>query len=406
MRLDAVIFGGGAAGLWLLDELLRRGRSALLLEARALGSGQTVASQGILHGGLKYTLQGLWTGSAAAVREMPALWRDCLSGTGRPSLAATRLRAEFCCLWRSESLSSKLGMVGAKFGLRVMPRPLSPAERPAVLRDCSGSVFRLDEQVIAPDSFIADLSDRNREYILKIDADNGVAFRQNESGALETITITHPHSQEMLELKPRHAVFTAGAGNAELRRRVGLAADAMQRRPLQMVLLRGELPELGGHCVDGAKTRVTITSDLDGNNRRIWQVGGQIAEEGAGMPPAELIAHAKAELEAVLPGLDLSGVEWSSYRADRAEAATRGNRRPETVQILQEANILTAWPTKLVLAPKLAEELVARMDSPAEPSDFDAKQLAGWPRPEVALPPWETCEFHPFAEIVKPPRAA
>ena len=45
-RLDVVIFGGGAAGLWLLDELVRAGYEALLLEAGALGAGQTIASQG------------------------------------------------------------------------------------------------------------------------------------------------------------------------------------------------------------------------------------------------------------------------------------------------------------------------------------------------------------------------
>ena len=80
MRCDAVIFGGGIAGLWLLDELRRGGYSAVLLESRALGSGQTVASQGIIHGGLKYTLSGMLTKSAANISEMPGLWRECFAG--------------------------------------------------------------------------------------------------------------------------------------------------------------------------------------------------------------------------------------------------------------------------------------------------------------------------------------
>ena len=48
LPIEVVIFGGGAAGLWLLDELVRAGRSTLLLEAHELGSGQTIASQGII----------------------------------------------------------------------------------------------------------------------------------------------------------------------------------------------------------------------------------------------------------------------------------------------------------------------------------------------------------------------
>ena len=80
VQLDVVIFGGGGAGLWLLDELVRQGFSALLMEAHGLGSGQTVASQGIIHGGLKYTLSGLLTPSASAIRDMPGVWRACLAG--------------------------------------------------------------------------------------------------------------------------------------------------------------------------------------------------------------------------------------------------------------------------------------------------------------------------------------
>ena len=52
MELDVVIFGGGAAGLWLLDVLREAGFGVLLLEADRLGTGQTIASQGIIHGGL------------------------------------------------------------------------------------------------------------------------------------------------------------------------------------------------------------------------------------------------------------------------------------------------------------------------------------------------------------------
>ena len=90
LRLDVVIFGGGSAGLWLLDELRRGGYGALLLEAGRLGSGQTVASQGIIHGGLKYSLGGLLTPSASAVRDMPTMWRRCLAGERAPDLSSSR----------------------------------------------------------------------------------------------------------------------------------------------------------------------------------------------------------------------------------------------------------------------------------------------------------------------------
>jgi glycerol-3-phosphate dehydrogenase len=118
MRLDSVIFGGGAAGLWLLDRLSRDGHHVVLLESGALGAGQTIASQGIIHGGMKYSLSGLLTRSAISIREMPAVWRDALLGHATPNLTRTRLRSDCCYLWQTDSFSSRVGMLGLGSGCR------------------------------------------------------------------------------------------------------------------------------------------------------------------------------------------------------------------------------------------------------------------------------------------------
>ncbi|MCZ6835340.1 MAG: FAD-dependent oxidoreductase, partial [Planctomycetota bacterium] len=86
IQFDVVIFGGGATGLWMLESLIRLDYRVVLLESGDLGSGQTIASQGIIHGGLKYTLSGLFTSSAKAIREMPGIWRQCLAGESQPDL--------------------------------------------------------------------------------------------------------------------------------------------------------------------------------------------------------------------------------------------------------------------------------------------------------------------------------
>ena len=56
IRVDVVIVGGGIAGLWLLNLLRSRGYGAVLIERSAFGDGQTICSQGMIHGGLKYAL--------------------------------------------------------------------------------------------------------------------------------------------------------------------------------------------------------------------------------------------------------------------------------------------------------------------------------------------------------------
>lgn len=390
MDMDVVIFGGGAAGLWLLDELTRRGQQAVLLEANALGTGQTVAAQGIIHGGLKYTLQGLLTNSATSIREMPALWRECLDGQREPNLSEVRRRSDECFLWRTDSFSSRLGMLGAQFGLRVAPQSVSKDDRPEILRGCPGTVARLPEQVISTTSLIEVLAARNRERLLKVDPAR-VEFECGRAAEVASIRIGGD-----VVFHPRAVVFTAGAGNSALRRSVGLAAEAMQRRPLHMVMLRGaRLPMFQGHCVDGAKTRVTITSEADSSGRIVWQVGGQIAEDGVAWDERTLLTRAREELQAVLPKIDLSSVEWSTYRVDRAEGLVPGGKRPESVQIRRDGNCLTAWPTKLALVPQLANEIVEQAFNLSGPqfsiSHGQVENLPhDWPRPMVALPPWET----------------
>ncbi|MBS0262471.1 MAG: FAD-dependent oxidoreductase [Planctomycetes bacterium] len=393
MDCDVVIFGGGAAGLWLLDELTRRGDRALLLEAGQLGQGQTVASQGILHGGLKYTLQGLLTPAAREIRDMPEIWRQCLAGRRNPNLQDTHVRSQHCYLWRSDTLRSRLGMIGAKVGLQVAPQELSDADRPAALAGCPGTVARLEEQVISPASFLADLARQHHDRILAIDSREGVQLTLSAPGQVTAINLTHPDQPAPLQLRPRQVVLTAGAGNDALRVQCGLPAGKMQRRPLHMVLARGPLPLLHGHCVDGARTRVTITSDHDQAGRTVWQLGGQLAEDGVSCDELNLLHRAHAEFTAVLPGIDLSRVEWSTYRVDRAEQASPRGSRPDTATLIHEGNVTTAWPTKLALAPQLARMLIECLPAATNQTETTATmaaKLAGWPRPEVALPPWES----------------
>ncbi len=404
--MDAVIFGGGAAGLWLLDELTRAGVSTLLLEAGDLGSGQTIASQGIIHGGLKYTLGGLFTPSARAISQMPLLWRRCLAGEAKPNLSGTRLRAEFCHLWQTASLKSRLAMIGARAGLRVKPVKLDRNERPALLQQTPGMVARLDEQVLEPASLIADLSHQHSRRIIKIEVPHGLEMVRGESDDVELIRLINPDTGEPLDVRSGVVIFAAGEGNADLREMVGLPGQAMQRRPLQMVMIRRaeNLPLFNGHCVDGASTRVTITSTRDYADRVVWQIGGHIAEIGVAMEPDQLIETAKSELRAVLPALNLSGIEWATYRVDRAEPATPGGSRPDEPYAARERNIITAWPTKLALVPEMVRLVMEQIQIPpdaatpkrgASKRDFDSglEQLNNWPRPVLALPPWETHEL-------------
>jgi glycerol-3-phosphate dehydrogenase len=362
INTDVAIYGGGIAGLWILDELRRAGIDVILIEKRALGDGQTVASQGIIHGGLKYMFDGNVTAPVKAIAEMPVIWRDCLAGKREPNLSATAIRSDCCYLWGTGSIKSRIFMAGSTIALRAAPEAVDRPNWPAALREVPGKVMKVPEQVIDTVSLMRTFAQRNHGRIFRGD----------------------------LELNAKTIILAAGEGSTDLRRHFGLPENIMQRRPLHMVMARGPLPDLFGHCVGGAKPRITITSARDISGRTIWQIGGQIAEDGVKMDPSQLAIHAATELRACIPGLNLSNVEISTYRIDRAEAATAAGQRPDDVHLISEANIITVFPTKLALAPRLAQRVMEffpianRKSQIANP--IDPPQL---PVPDVANPPWE-----------------
>ena len=89
LKTDIAIIGGGIAGLWTLNRLCSLGYDARLFEKTALGSGQTIAAQGIIHGGMKYTLGGITQPQASTLAAMPQRWLDCLEGRGEIDLRKT-----------------------------------------------------------------------------------------------------------------------------------------------------------------------------------------------------------------------------------------------------------------------------------------------------------------------------
>ena len=217
--------------------------------------------------------------------------------------------------------------------------------------------------------------------------EGGVEVSKLDEGWL--VQLLHPDTGEPLDLHAKKVVLSAGKGNQQLRDEFNLTPNKTQDRPLHMVIVRGELPVINGHCIDGAKTRVTITTTKDYAGRSVWQIGGQLAEDGVNKTPEDLICYAVKELQAVLPNVHLDQAEFLTYKTTRAEQHTRGVR-PTDISVIEENEVLTCWPTKLAFAPRLADEVVARMDPTSKNDAEELSRFSSWPSPTVALPPWET----------------
>src|SRR3990167_3368504 len=389
---DIVIFGGGIAGLWLLNRLRQSGFSAILLESGYLGGGQTHKAQGIIHGGMKYALQGTFTRDAHAMRDMPQVWKQCLQGNGEIDLSHVPVLSSQHYLWSQNKFTSKLAGLFANLALTNKVESLPKENYPAVFQHPAfkGEVFSLDEMVIDVPLLVRELVKANQDAIFKIEPLCEHELKFNEQGNLVSATVYM--AGKSIEIKAQHFVFTAGAGNEIIIHKLKTRDVAMQRRPLHMVLVKMPFDyPLYGHCLGlGPRPRITITTHRTQDGSTIWYLGGQIAEDGITRDSDAQIKAARTELQALFPWLDFSGAIFFTFIIDRAEPLQKNGYKPETSYTKTIQNMTIAWPTKLALAPKLAQEILIQIQAAhIQPKIFDTRELRSWPIPPLARPIWE-----------------
>jgi glycerol-3-phosphate dehydrogenase len=340
VRADIAILGGGIAGLWILARLRSAGYSVVLLESDRLGGIQTSASQGIIHGGTKYALNGDLSESARAIGAMPDVWRSCLDGDGEVDLTAVRLLSPHQYLWSGDTLISKITGFFASKAMRSRMVAVQEAERPQPFQHSSfsGTLYRLEEPVLDVASLTAELVRQHGEYCYQISPER-MQLESDVNGSVITL-------DDGTELRVRQLILAAGSGNGPLLAQLGRTSPEMQLRPLHMVIAWGEIPPIFAHCIgSGTTPRVTITSYPLADEKMVWNIGGQLAESGVGRSADEQIAEAQHELQQLLPWLDYSGVSWATLRVDRAEPKMAGGRRPDSCFVQGDHGVITVWPT-------------------------------------------------------------
>ncbi|MBX3707239.1 MAG: FAD-dependent oxidoreductase [Pseudomonadales bacterium] len=390
-RLDAIIVGGGIAGLWLLNLLTRRGYDAVLFEADTLGGGQTLASQGMIHGGIKYALAGLLTRASEAIADMPERWAAALAGRGDVDLSGLAPLSDRYYMFAEASSIGQLTTFFASRAVRGRIRKLERRDHPAALiaPGFRGVVYVLRDFVLDTPALL--------QALLRPVADRAFRLALPDPGTRLAVDATGVVLQRGGHtLAARHLILTAGAGTEALLWSLGLETPHMQRRPLHQVIVRHPgLTPLFAHCLTGIRRpepRLTITSHRDGNDW-LWYLGGQIATDGVAMGRAELIEHARRELEACLPWRDWREADIDTLRVDRAEPARAGGVRPDEafVEVTGPGDtVIVGWPTKLSLAPDLGDRVLERLPAPRA----DARSAPGLtaldlPRARIGTAPWE-----------------
>ena len=323
LSVDAAIVGGGISGLWLANLLRQRGLSVVLCEARGVGGVQTLASQGIVHGGSKYGLDGT-SPLAGALREMPDRWRSCLAGTGEVDLRGV------------DVLSSKFDILSADGAFEVDDFVV---DVPSVVRRLARSLaHRVVATTVSPNCLVANAS--------------GV-----ERIELDTCTI---HA--------RAYVLAAGAGNTSLAQQAGFSPAALQHRPLRQTIVRLRRSiSVHAHWMSGtrdAEPTLTVTS-----HGSLLSIGGAVADAGASRGEAAHIVLVKDLLRLAFPSIDVDGAGFETFVAVRAEPASDAIRNLPDAYVERKGNCLLCLPVKLSLAPRLGDLVSAALGALEPASD-------------------------------------
>ena len=372
---DIVVFGGGIAGLWLLNRLRDEGYDAILLEADGLGAAQTLASQGIIHGGLKYALGGSVTDAANTIAALPARWRACFDGTGEIDLSSCEVLSERYYMWSSASYRSKIKAFFGSKSLQGRVEAVPRDEFPPFFAEATveGSLYALPDFAVDTPSLLSVLRARYEASIFKVDP-RDIRFTRNASGYAQSVTLSSGaglgdeasgSENSTVSIEAQRMIFCAGKGNQALIDAAGMRKPASQLRPLNMVWVKkAGLGSVFAHCIGedfSITPKLTVTTHLADDGVPVWYLGGEIAESGVGVPDDELIERAKRLIADLFPWVDLTGAQWGCFAIDRAEAKMADGSRPDGALFIAEDGYIAAWPTKLTLTPALADSILAEL---------------------------------------------
>ena len=399
---DIVLFGGGIAGLWLLHRLRQTGYNAVLLEASKLGSEQTFLSQGIIHGGLKYSLSGSLSNAENNIARMPERWRACFRGQGEIDLSDSLISSARYYMWSNSGVRAKLK---AYLGSKSLAGRISIVEKsnyPKLFNGSaiSGTLYQLPDFTIDTESVVRLLSSQMQEYIYSIE-NSSTHFELNKKGEIDNLIIDHdnsPSDQVTLKIKAQRFIFAAGLGNEKLISSARLRKPVAQRRPLQMVYLsKPGLPDAYVHIIGNNPSlspQLTITTHVGADGEVVWYLGGEVAENGVKKTPEILIDETRALLKKLVPWINFNGASWNTILVDRAEGKIINNKRPDGAICIPDGNCIVVWPTKLTLAPALSDIVIKELNSqgisPMKHSYANEVDLAEFlTSPCLAVPEWK-----------------
>ncbi len=382
-EFDIVIFGGGIAGLWLLNILIKARFKVLLVEKDKVGGFQTIASQGMIHGGQRYLLGGNLTMHAASVSSLPARWDACLDGVGELDLTGVRILSRSQVMWSTGGSLAHLALNTATHLLNAKLRKLSVREFPDALAGLTGvPVFELPEKVLDIASLVDALLAPYTSNICR--------------GNVDSLTRDGRVTVSGLQIKAQVIICAAGIGNEGFLSLLDAGNDRSQRRPLRQLMVKAMPFPLYGHGITTSyRPRVTVTSHPLTSGGFVWYLGGALADDTLALTDDEAIAFAKKEMKSIFVHLDWNDKMWATWYGMRGEAYCQSGRLPSGPVVQEYSNVLVVWPTKLTLTPLLGDYVLAHLAKKGVSPRFatQPEEPLALALPEIASFPWAQADW-------------
>ena len=377
-RIDVAIVGGGIAGTWLLRLLSQQGYNAILLERNELGCGQTLASQGMIHGGLKYALTGLLSNESEAIAEMPFRWRNCLhSKEGEIDLRGTKILSNNYYMY-SESKIGKLASFFASKALRGRIEKVAHDDKPEVFNQFKGLLYKLNDLVLNTESLLRELLSGLEDRVFKLECSDKTV-KKIDRGYQLNLSDTKIETDTLINC--------SGNGTQSLLETLNISEFNIQNRPLKQIIV--DAPQdlnMFAHCLtnlSSTEPRMTITTHQK-KDRKIWYIGGQLANEGAHLSDDVLIQKTKAELKQCVSWLKPKEESMKILAIDRVEPHTKNQRKPDEAFAERAQDFIQCFPTKLTLTPNLGDKIMLLLDRPKHKGSVNSTHT----RASVGVPPW------------------
>lgn len=391
-KFDTVIIGGGIAGLFILDRLIAEGYNAILLEKNSIGNGQTLASQGMVHSGIKYGLDGSNPEISKLLVDVSRRWTEFFSGSARPDLSSSAIHSAKQYLWTKNVLLDKMALKAVPMLMNKGARKLPENDQPAAFKICGyiSDVYEINETVMDVKSVCNYFFQKHLSSIYRGTADH---FQLGDDGNIRSIRCGD------LTIEAGAFFISSGAGNESFGN-VFKLQNISQRRPLRQFMLRGKLPLLYGHCVSSQPKPLFSITSHPYSDETIWYLGGNVAEPVDGKDSYQMPSEIFKLLLKVFPGVKAMIGGWSTYTIDRAEAKTADGRLPNEPTLMPHGNLALCWPTKLVYAPVLADKASEFMKKLEIPSSQKMPQQLPLPKPDLGKYPWEVTDWQPFEKEI------